>query len=114
MGRTEAQSAGLVGPEADLYALVPADPRASLDLVFGWMAAAARRAAGSIVPADRAQVVVPDPGAAVDLTLWSPLPLSAQDALPLVRPAMVGARVARRTSRTSSSRTRTPARRRSP
>jgi len=92
-GRSTAQAAGLVAPEVDLYALVPADPRASLDLVYGWMAAAARRAAGSIVPADRSQVVVPDPGAAVDLTLWSPLSLSAQDALPLVRPAMVGARV---------------------
>ena len=58
------------------------------------MAAAARRAAGSIIPAERARpVVVPDPGAAVDLTLWSPMPLSAQDALPLVRPAMTGARV---------------------
>lgn len=93
-GRSTAQSTGLVVPEVDLYALVPADPRASLDLVYGWMAAAARRAAGSIVPADRAHaVVVPDPGAAVDLTLWSAMPLSAQDALPLVRPAMTGARV---------------------
>lgn len=92
-GRAGAQAAGLVVPEVDLYALVPADPRASLELVYGWMAAAARRAAGSIVPADRAHVVVPDPGAAVDLTLWSPMPLSAQDALPLVRPAMTGARV---------------------
>ncbi|MDQ0375390.1 hypothetical protein [Cellulomonas humilata] len=93
VGRAEAQAAGLVVPEVDLYALVPADPRASLDLVYGWMTAAARRAVGSIVPADRGKVVVPDPGAAVDLTLWSPMPLSAQDALPLVRPAMTGARV---------------------
>ena len=92
-GRSVAQSAGLVVPEVDLYAVVPADPRASLDLVHGWMTAAARRAAGSIVPADRAHAVAPDPGAAVDLTLWSPTPLSAQDALPLVRPAMTGARV---------------------
>ena len=92
-GRAEAHAAGLAAPEVDLYALVPADPRASLELVYGWMAAAARRAGGSIVPADRAQVVVPDPGSAVDLTLWSPTPLSAQDALPLVRPAMTGARV---------------------
>ena len=93
-GRVAAQAAGLAAPEVDLYALVPADPRASLDLVYGWMAAAARRAAGSIIPAERARpVVVPDPGAAVDLTLWSPMPLSAQDALPLVRPAMTGARV---------------------
>jgi hypothetical protein len=92
-GRPQAQSAGLVVPEVDLYALVPADPRASLDLVYGWMAAAARRAAGSIVPAERTHPVVPDPGAAVDLTLWSAMPLSAQDALPLVRPAMTGARV---------------------
>ncbi|WP_421735398.1 hypothetical protein [Cellulomonas sp.] len=92
-GPAEAQAAGLSPQDVDLYALVPADPRASLDLVYGWMSAAARRAAGSIVPAERTQVVVPDPGSAIDLTLWSPVPLSAQDALPLVRPAMTGARV---------------------
>ena len=79
--------------DVDLYAMVPADPRASLDLALGWMEAAARRAAGSLIAADGATVVVPDPGASVDLTLWSAQPLSAQDALPLVRPAMSGARV---------------------
>jgi len=92
-GRQTAQAAGMAPRELDLYVLVPADERASLDLVHAWMAAAARRAAGSIVPVDRARVVTPDPGAAVDLTLWSPVPLSAQDALPLIRPAMTGARV---------------------
>jgi hypothetical protein len=94
LSRTEAKAAGLAPQDVDLYAVLPgADPTASLDLVYGWMSAAARRAAGAIVPADRARVVAPDPGSAVDLTLWSPVPLSAQDALPLVRPAMTGARV---------------------
>ncbi|MET0788814.1 MAG: hypothetical protein ABWY33_06180 [Cellulomonas sp.] len=88
-----AQAAGLAPQDADLYAVVPADERESLDLVYGWMSAAARRAAGAIVPADRARPVVPDPGSAVDLTLWSPVPLSALDAVPLLRPAMTGARV---------------------
>ncbi|MBO3086164.1 hypothetical protein [Cellulomonas fengjieae] len=78
--------------QVDLYALVPAESHAP-DLALAWMTAAARRAGGSVVTADRARVVVPDPGAAVDLTLWSAQPLSAQDALPLVRPAMSGARV---------------------
>lgn len=92
-GRATAQAAGLPGQDVDLYALVPADSGAPLDLVYGWMSAATRRVAGSIVPADRSRAVAPDPGSAVDLTLWSPVPLSAQDALPLIRPAMTGARV---------------------
>lgn len=89
----DARAAGLTPQDVDLYAVVPSGADASLDLVYGWMSAAARRAAGAIVPADRARLVVPDPGSAVDLTLWSPVPLSAQDALPLVRPALTGARV---------------------
>jgi len=93
LARADAHAAGLTSQDVDLYALVPAVENAPLDLVYGWMTAAARRAAGAIVPADRARLVTPDPGSAVDLTLWSPVPLSAQDALPLVRPAMTGARV---------------------
>lgn len=89
----DARAAGLTPQDVDLYAVVPSGADVSLDLVYGWMSAAARRAAGAIVPADRARLVVPDPGSAVDLTLWSPVPLSAQDALPLVRPALTGARV---------------------
>ncbi|WP_315096254.1 hypothetical protein [uncultured Cellulomonas sp.] len=92
-GRDDAQAIGLATHELDLYALVPTDAGAPLDLVYGWMSAAARRAAGAIVPADRTHAVAPDPWSAVDLTLWSPVPLSAQDALPLIRPAMTGARV---------------------
>jgi hypothetical protein len=84
--------AGLGAHDVDLYALESTDP-AAVPLVHGWMSAAARRAAGGIVPADRSRVVRPDPGAAVDLTLWSSLALAASTALPLVRPAMSGARV---------------------
>ncbi|MEZ0447704.1 hypothetical protein [Cellulomonas sp. ICMP 17802] len=93
LARPEAQAAGLIPQDVDLYAVVPSDEDDAPDLAHGWMSAAARRTAGAIVPADRARLVVPDPGSAVDLTLWSPVPLSAQDALPLVRPAMTGARV---------------------
>ncbi|WP_426593596.1 hypothetical protein ACPPVS_17945 [Cellulomonas sp. McL0617] len=88
----DAREAGLGARDVDLYALDSTDP-AGLALVYGWMSAAARRTAGGIVPADRSRLVTPDPGAAVDLTLWSPLALTARDALPLVRPAMTGARV---------------------
>ncbi|MBO9554514.1 hypothetical protein [Cellulomonas sp.] len=80
------------------YALVPADPMvpltgAALDLVTGWLVASARRVGGAILPADRSRVVVPDPAAAVDLTLWSAVPMSAHEAVPLVRPALHGARI---------------------
>ncbi len=91
--RGEAGAAGLPARDLDLYALTPSDPGVALDLVYGWMSAAARRAGGAIVPADRSRLVLPDPGSAVDLTLWSPVPLSAQDALPLIRPALSGARL---------------------
>ena len=91
-------AAGLGARDVDLYALDSTDA-SGVPLVYGWMSAAARRAAGGIVPADRSRLVVPDPGAAVDLTLWSPLAAVRADALPLVRPAMSGARVGRPTSR---------------
>ena len=94
LDRDDARQAGLGARDVDLYALDSTDA-SSVPLVYGWMSAAARRAAGGIVPADRSRLVVPDPGAAVDLTLWSPRTLAAGDALPLVRPAMSGARVGR-------------------
>ena len=92
LGADDAREAGLGGKDVDLYALDSTDA-SGVALVYGWMSAAARRVGGGIVPADRSRLVTPDPGAAVDLTLWSPVPLAAQDALPLVRPAMSGARV---------------------
>lgn len=92
LDKDEAHRAGLGARDVDLYALDATDASAG-PLVYGWMSAAARRAAGGIVPADRSRLVVPDPGAAVDLTLWSSLVLTAKDVLPLVRPAMSGARV---------------------
>src|SRR4051794_1988366 len=94
LSRAAAQDAGLAPVDVDLYALAASrDAGGPAEIVLGWMSAAARRSAGCLVPADRARVVTPDAGAAVDLTLWSAVPLSAQDALPLVRPALAGARV---------------------
>ncbi|MGY4644033.1 hypothetical protein [Cellulomonas sp. URHB0016] len=89
---------GLGQRDVDAYALVPTDPRvpihgAALDLVTGWLVAAARRAGGAILPADRSRTVLPDPGAAVDLTVWSAVPMSAHEVVPLVRPALHGARI---------------------
>lgn len=117
-----AAAVGLPARTYDLYALVPApdgspggtDPtlaggtpaaagtgtagtgalRAgpSLDLAVGWFSAAARRAGGAILPADRSRLVVPDPASAVDLTLWSAQVLSPEDLLVLARRALTGAR----------------------
>lgn len=96
LGPEAAAEAGLGERARDLWALdIGAGPAAARDeqLVVGWMLAAARRAGGAVVPADRSRVVVPDAGAAVDLTLWSAVPLSAAEAAPLVRPALAGARL---------------------
>ncbi|GIG23488.1 hypothetical protein Cch01nite_42120 [Cellulomonas chitinilytica] len=93
-----ARELGLAPRDVDAYALASADPAvrlqgAAMDLVTGWLVAAARRSGGAIVPADRARLVQPDPSAAVDLTLWSAVPMSAHEAVPLVRPALHGARI---------------------
>ncbi|MFS0705725.1 hypothetical protein AB6N23_14520 [Cellulomonas sp. 179-A 9B4 NHS] len=91
-----ARALGLPAQDADLYGLpvtTPAGAAASPALVAGWATAAARRTGGGILPADRRQVVVPDPASALDLTLWSAVPLAAQDAVPLVRPALSGSRL---------------------
>jgi hypothetical protein len=85
---TRASGLPLSGP-LDLYAL---DGEASAQ-VRGWCVAAARHAGGAVVPADRGQAIAPDPASAVDLTLWSPVPLAPAEVLAVVRPAMVGARV---------------------
>ncbi len=58
-----------------------------------WLVAAARHTGGLVVPADRSRVMAPDPEADIDLTLWSPIPLTLDEVLPLARPAMSGARV---------------------
>lgn len=63
------------------------------ELAEGWTVAAARRVGGAVLPADGSRVVAPDPASAVDLTLWSGLPLPPQDIVPLVRPALGGARL---------------------
>lgn len=63
------------------------------DLALGWTVAAARRVGGAVLPADGSRVVAPDPSSAVGLTLWSPVPLPPQDVVPLLRPALAGARV---------------------
>ncbi|NNH06668.1 hypothetical protein HLB10_06095, partial [Cellulomonas fimi] len=63
------------------------------DLALGWTVAAARRVGGAVLPADGSRVVAPDPASAVGLTLWSAVPLPPQDVVPLLRPALAGARV---------------------
>ncbi|QCB94881.1 hypothetical protein [Cellulomonas shaoxiangyii] len=91
-----ARAMGLPAKDADLYGLpvvTPAGAAVTADLVAGWATAAARRTGGGIVPADRRYAVVPDPASALDLTLWSPVTIAAQDAVPLVRPALSGSRL---------------------
>lgn len=92
-----ARAVGLPAQDSALYGLpaaVAPGTTVTPELVAGWAAAVARRTGGGVLPAARDRAVVPDPGAAVDLTLWSPAPLTAQDALPVVRPALTGSRVA--------------------
>lgn len=93
----EAHALGLPPQPSDLYGL-PAAPVAGATVpseqVTGWATAVARRTGGGILPAARDRVVVPDPAAAVDLTLWSAVPLNPDDALPLVRPSLSGSRLA--------------------
>lgn len=93
----DARALALPARDSDLYGL-PAAPVAgatlSPDLVTGWATAAARRTGGGILPATRDRVIAPDPSSVVDLTLWSPVPLGAAVALPLVRPALSGSRLA--------------------
>ncbi len=85
-----AGGAGLPDHPLDLYALAPgvSDP-----LVLGWMAAAARRAGGAVVPADRSRVIVPDSAASVDLTLWTPTAYAAPELVAAARPYLAGSRV---------------------
>ncbi len=91
-----ARAAGLPARDLELYGLpvaTPAGTAVGADVVAGWATAAARRTGGGILPADGRHAVVPDPASALDLTLWSPVPLAAQDAVPLVRPALSGSRL---------------------
>ncbi|GEL96417.1 hypothetical protein [Cellulomonas composti] len=98
----EAHARGLPPGGWDLYGTAdptsvrvdePAPTDAVSRRVSGWLVATARRTRGLVVPADRASVLVPDPGQGVDLTLWSAVPLTPADLVAVVRPAMVGARV---------------------
>lgn len=83
-------ASGLPDRPLDLYALTrgAADP-----MVLGWLAAAARRAGGAVVSADRKQVIVPDAAASVDLTLWTGTAYAAPDLVAAARPYLAGARV---------------------
>lgn len=87
----DARDEGLPDRDLDLYGLAQsvADP-----LALGWLTAAARRVGGAVVSADRRQVIVPDPGAAVDLTLWTGLVVPADELVAGVRPYLAGARMA--------------------
>lgn len=81
---------GLAPQDLDLYAL---DHTVTDGLVLGWVTAAARRAGGAVVSADRKQVIAPDPAAAVDLTLWTGAVVSPADLVAAVRPFLAGARM---------------------
>lgn len=86
---------GLPPEPADVYELsiAAADGDGAADAARAWLVAAARRASGAVVPAGRAGVVVPDGGEPLDLTLWTPMPIAADDAVPLLRPALAGGRL---------------------
>jgi hypothetical protein len=86
----EARTQGLADRDLDLYAL---DRGVTDPLVLGWMTAAARRSGGAVISADRRQVIVPDPAAAVDLTLWTATVLSSGDLVAAVRPFLAGSRL---------------------
>lgn len=85
-----ARAQGLPDQDLDLYAL---DRAVTDPLVLGWMTAAARRAGGAVVSADRRQLLVPDPATAVDLTLWTGTVLGSDDLVAAVRPALAGSRL---------------------
>ncbi|WP_136517490.1 hypothetical protein [Cellulomonas telluris] len=93
---TSARGLGLPSRDADLYGLPVATPPGAdvpAGLVAAWATAAARRTGGGVLPAGGA-AVVPDPAGVLDLTLWSAVPVPVQEALPLVRPALSGSRLA--------------------
>ena len=89
---TTARASRLPAVDTDLWGL-PDGPAGDDGLVTAWATAAARHVGGSVVPASRDRALVPDPGAVVDLTLWSAVPVRAEDALPLLRPSLSGSRV---------------------
>jgi hypothetical protein len=62
--------------------------------VVQWLVAAARRAHGSVRTGDAGLVLIPDPEAAVDLTLYSEVWLDPDDALAATRRAVPRARLA--------------------
>jgi hypothetical protein len=82
------RTAGVV----DAYELSAATGGRAVD-ARAWLVAAARRAGGVVVPADGSGAFAPDGGALVDLALWSAVPLSADEAVPLLRPALTGGRL---------------------
>lgn len=97
LGPTDVAATGLGANPVDLYELWANGPAAPDEVVDSpareWLVAAARHVGGAVVGADRAGVVRPDPAGVVDLTLWSPVPMSALEVVPLVRPALAGGRL---------------------
>lgn len=66
--------------------------------VVGWLVAAARRLGGAVrvaptTPTGQATLLVPDPGAAVDLTVWTDIWLEPDAALTVMRQAVPRARL---------------------
>lgn len=86
-----ARALGLPSRPFDVYALVPdADVQ---PVTAAWLDAVARRTGGAVTAGGEAPWRVPDPGALVDLTLWTGSAVAADELVPLVRPALAGTRL---------------------
>lgn len=86
-----ARSIGLPARDVDVYGLD--GPTGDGMLTTGWMEAVARRAGGAVGGAHGASWLLPDPGALVDLALWTGVMVPAAELMPLVRPAFAGTRL---------------------
>ena len=86
-----ARAGGLPPQAVDVYLVQgdgPSDP-----VVMAWLAAAARRTGGAVVLPEGG-VMVPDPGSALTMTLWSSRPIDAEAGLAALRPVLSGSRLA--------------------
>ena len=86
-----ARSLGLPARDVDLYGLD--EPTGAGILPTGWMEAVARRTGGAVGGAHGAPWLLPDPGALVDLALWTGVMVPAAELMPLVRPSFSGTRL---------------------
>lgn len=84
---------GAADPDGLARAFPDGLPVRDEERVVAWLVDAARRLGGAVRVADSAAVLVPDPGAAVDLTVWSDVWLDPEAGLAVVRQAVPRARL---------------------